>query len=80
VRPSKLRLARAGKSVNIDLLAGGPVEATMRKVLTSLALGCALAAALSVAASACPYHEKQTSASAEQTEATAQAATASEHN
>jgi hypothetical protein len=51
----------------------------MRKVLTSLTLGCAFAVALSVAAQACEY-QKQTSASAAQTDQTAQTQPASSEN
>jgi hypothetical protein len=51
----------------------------MRKILASLALGCAFAAALSFAVSACEYH-KQTSASASESGQTAQAQPASSDN
>jgi hypothetical protein len=51
----------------------------MRKVLASLALGCAFALALSVAASACEYH-KQTAASTSDSGQTAQSQPASSDN
>ena len=60
--------------------AGGlTLEAKMRKVLASLALGCALAVALSVAASACDYGKQATSASADKGQ-TAQTQPASSDN
>ena len=56
------------------------MEAKMRKVLASLALGCALAVALSVAASACDYGKQATSASAADKGQTAQTQPASSDN
>jgi hypothetical protein len=51
----------------------------MRKVLASLALGCAFACVLSVAASACEY-QKQTTASSSDNGQTAQTQPASTEN
>jgi len=44
----------------------------MRKILTSLALGCALAAALGVAASACEYGKQATASASDNSAQTAQ--------
>ena len=56
------------------------MEADMRKALASLALGCVLAAALSVAAAACDYGKQATSASASENGQTAQAQPAGANN
>ena len=52
----------------------------MRKVLASLALGCALAMSFSVAASACEYHKQTTASTSQGAGETAQGQPASAEN
>jgi hypothetical protein len=61
-------------------MAGGSLEAKMRKVLASLALGGVMLAALSVAAQACDYYNKTNAANESQQTAQAQPPADASHN